>query len=1137
MRRRKALFSFLLFALLFASACSGGRKETNATDSKPGATSALLKEDLGNQDIAVPEGEKGIGSGNTDSSEGEVVGKGENLADKDGAGEVGTKAPLRKKNNITKTIMIYIVGSDLESMSGAASSDIIEMMDSGVDLSKTNVLIYTGGTSEWWIEAIPTNRNMVYELREDGFVPVKEQLDLNMGDSYTLESFLTYSKKNYPAEQFGLILWDHGGGPMFGYGVDEKANDLLEMSEIADALDDSGFVGEKKLEFLGFDACLMGAVETGWSVRDNAKYLIASQETEPGWGWDYSFLRELRYCADGADIGKEIIDSYMETGEAIFEIDPYYWSDLTLSCVDLTKIDALEDALDALYEEVAPDLGTGYFTKASRARTRTKTFGQFTTDTSYDLVDLGDMVTFLEADYAEEAEALQKALDEFVCYSKSNVADATGVSILYPYENRDYMSYFMDVYETFDFAPNYTEYLKTFTEMLKKPRSSAWSTMRSIQGTAVGQDASSLLTFQLTPEQAENYAYSQYVILKKVGEDEYVYAVDSNDTEIDDKGLISANYNNRIVFAVNNRTGEWSDTPLPMTQVQDGISKDRYTASAMLWAHSNVDTFSSFLASGEIQFILGETPEMYGIYPMSDEDNPFPAKNLLDYRDASILEVVTGARKPERDENGELQPYSRWSGNIGVYGTSLNVSDGFHFEYLDISGQDEYYYMFQVYDLQGNCTVSELFPLPAKGIADGKPVIMQESLMETERKDYANLIQGVTVKSAEAFGQESQITLSDKFEDFTFRLDGYTYELPMPLSHLRETGWMFYSWCDFDEVNLTPGDYVKAYMHKNGKTIQIEVYNPSGNNKKFKDCTVCRMSFAFPQDCELMLAQGTEADTISLDNVITLFGNPHSMTINEDGTQVTLRYNYGYSDSLFNDFICYEMSFSVETKQLESLIMMNYFNEETMAGKEDTEYLKGYAAPEKLGEDLLSYDVQLMGDVYSLPAPVSAFTANGWEVVLAQNVKAGKDLDKGVILKKDGVILECSVLNFAEYQTSAVDATIYKVVQRGNASGTLWDTRMVLPGDICLGMSEEVFLELVEKNPTIKEKISLYEYVSSYSGVVTHTYTYSESSNAGFQLKFLDGKLDEIMMYNRICEYRETNGGAVTKSLLKGSLK
>lgn len=388
--------------------------------------------------------------------------------------------------------------------------------------------------------------------------------------------------------------------------------------------------------------------------------------------------------------------------------------------------------------------------------------------------------------------------------------------------------------------------------------------------------------------------------------------------------------------------------------------------------------------------------------------------------------------------------------------------------------------MFQVYDLQGNCTVSELFPLPTKSIEGGKPVIKQESLMETERKDYANLMQGVTVKSAEAFGQESQITLSDKFEDFTFRLEGYTYELPMPLSYLRETGWIFYSWCNFDDVILTPGDYVKAYMHKNGKTIQIQVYNPSGNNKKFKDCTVCRMNFAFPQDGELMLAQGTEADTISLDNVITLFGNPHSMTINEDGTKVTLRYNYGYSDSLFNDFICYEMSFSVETKQLESLIMMNYFNEETMAGKE---------------------------------------------------------LDRGVILKKDGVILECSVFNFAEHQTSAVDATIYKVVQRGNSSGTLWDNRMILPGDICLGMSEEAFLELVEKNPTVKEDISLYEYVSSYSGVVTHTYTYSESSNAGFQLKFLDGKLDEIMIYNRICEYREANGDAVTKSLLKGSLK
>ncbi len=1127
MRMKKALFCFFLFTLVCTAACSEGKKETNVTDSEQSVTSALTKEDLITPEVTAPAGDKGIGS-----SEGDVVGKGDSLEikepDKEENEEGASKAPLRKKNNITRTIMVYIVGSDLESGSGAASKDILEMMDSGVDLSKNNVLVYTGGTNEWWLTAIPSSRNVVYELCEEGFVPVKEQMSLNMGDSYTLESFLKYGKKNYPADQFGLILWNHGGGPMLGYGVDEQTGDLLEMSEIAAALNDSGFKGKDKLEFLGFDACLMGSVETGWNVKDNAKYLIASQETEPSWGWNYEFLKELRYCADGAEIGKEIIDYYMEAGDEIFEENPYLWSDLTLSCMDLTKITALEEAIDALYEEVVPDLSTGYFTKASRARTKTKSFGQFSSGNSYDLADLGDMVTFLKKDYKEESADLQDALDDFVCYSQTNVKDATGVSIFYPYENRDCMSYWVELYEEFGFAPNYTEYISMFAEMLSKPRSSAWSSMRNIQSSAVKQEDSSLMTFQLTPEQQEDYAYSQYVILKKTGDDEYIFVVNSDDTTIDDAGLVSASYNNRVVYAVSNQTGEYSTLPIPMKQVKDGTSKDRYTSNAVLYGMSNVDAYFSKMEVGEIQFVLGETPEMYGIYLVTDEDNLFPAKNLLDYREFDVIDVGAGIRKPVRDENGELKPFDNWSGNSGVQGTSLVVSDGFRFEYQDVSGEDEYYYMFQVYDLQGNCTVSELFPLPTKEATDSKPVVKQESLMETEREDYENLIQGVTVKTAEAFGKETQIELSDKPDDFTFRLDGYTYELPMPLSYLTETGWIFYSWCDFGEINLTPGDYKKAYMHKNGKTLQIEVFNPSGKNEKFKDCIVGRLTFEFPTETELALAKDIVVNTISIDDVITSWGNPNNVAVTADGKSVDLEYNVGYSELLTTNYSNYKMRFSVETKQLESLVMANYKEEEDVSGKEDTEYLKDYEAPEELGEEVLSWNVQLLGDVYTLPAPVSAFTENGWEIVLAQNVKAGKELEQGIIMQKDGVVVAFSVFNFSEYQTNAANATVYKLSQRGDEIGTWHDLQLLLPGNISIGMTEEAFLKLLEKDELVMEAFSLYEY--EYGEKKYTTYEYADSMTANMEFEFVDGILDEITMYNKKCGYRNKSGEILTKS-------
>ena len=463
MYMRRIIFCFFLLVSAFFVGCSGEENETSVNDLQQDVVSNISKNETENREIDVSAAEK-----NPNANVGATVVIGEKLKDKEADSEDETAAPSRQKNDITRTIMIYMVGSDLESQYGSGTVDILEIMNSGIDLSKNNVLLYTGGTTEWWLSVIPSNRNVIYELGEDGFSLVDKQRALNMGDSDTLEKFLKYGKANYPAEQFGLILWDHGGGPMVGYGVDEKTGDCLDMSEIVEALDDSGFKGESKLEFLGFDACLMGAVETGWNIKDNAKYMIASQETEPGWGWNYAFLSELRYCEDGEDIGKEIIDYYIEAGEEFFDEDPYCWTDLTLSCVDLSKITELERAINELYGEIVPKLNSGYFAKVSRARNNTKAFGKFTASTSYDLVDLGDMVSFLTSDYGDETEALLQALDEFVCYSKTNVTDATGVSIFYPYDNRDCMSGWVKMYEEFDFAPNYAKYLQQFAKMLQK---------------------------------------------------------------------------------------------------------------------------------------------------------------------------------------------------------------------------------------------------------------------------------------------------------------------------------------------------------------------------------------------------------------------------------------------------------------------------------------------------------------------------------------------------------------------------------------------------------------------------------------------------------------------------------------------
>ena len=60
----------------------------------------------------------------------------------------------------------------------------------------------------------------------------------NMGISQTLSAFVDYCTENYPADHYGLILWNHGGGPLWGYGSDELfKNDSLLLEELRSAMD------------------------------------------------------------------------------------------------------------------------------------------------------------------------------------------------------------------------------------------------------------------------------------------------------------------------------------------------------------------------------------------------------------------------------------------------------------------------------------------------------------------------------------------------------------------------------------------------------------------------------------------------------------------------------------------------------------------------------------------------------------------------------------------------------------------------------------------------------------------------------------------------------------------------------------
>ena len=91
-----------------------------------------------------------------------------------------------------------------------------------------------------------------------------------MSNPETLKSFINFCVQYAPAEKYDLILWDHGGGPTYGFGMDEHelvssfwdSRSLMSFPQIMDALSDNDVTkGGGKFDFVDFDACLMSSVE------------------------------------------------------------------------------------------------------------------------------------------------------------------------------------------------------------------------------------------------------------------------------------------------------------------------------------------------------------------------------------------------------------------------------------------------------------------------------------------------------------------------------------------------------------------------------------------------------------------------------------------------------------------------------------------------------------------------------------------------------------------------------------------------------------------------------------------------------------------------------------------------------------
>ena len=205
-------------------------------------------------------------------------------------------APADKGKSFT--LLIYMVGSDLESLDGAASSDLKEIMAANPS-GGLRVLAQTGGATRWYTDGISSELIQRYEISGGQLKHLEDTDNQQMSDPACLHDFLAWGIETAPADRYGVILWNHGAGTILGYGFDEYYPDeSLSLADLYQAF--SGIPAH--FAFVGFDACLMGTLETAVTFSPYADYLIASEEYEPSTGWFYTDWVKQLNASPGIDI-------------------------------------------------------------------------------------------------------------------------------------------------------------------------------------------------------------------------------------------------------------------------------------------------------------------------------------------------------------------------------------------------------------------------------------------------------------------------------------------------------------------------------------------------------------------------------------------------------------------------------------------------------------------------------------------------------------------------------------------------------------------------------------------------------------------------------------------------------------------
>ncbi|MCQ2457312.1 MAG: clostripain-related cysteine peptidase [Clostridia bacterium] len=808
------------------------------------------------------------------------------------------------------TLMIYMTGSDLESLQGQAKKDIDEMLSSGYDPAKINILLYTGGCRRWKT-GFSSEENGLYLLSPAAgeAICLESRDKASMGDPDTLRDFLNYAYTAFPAGRYALILWNHGAGPLGGVCFDElSAWDSLSLPEIASALNGSPFGAENKLSFIGFDACLMACAEAASVCAPYAEYMIASEEPEPGSGWNYGFVGKLTGAESGDTAGTRIVDCFRESlGSAIEKGKP-----LTLAVFDLSMTDRLNRALDRLFSVMNNRFDLIGYSAISRGRDSMRSVAR-ATGTEYDLVDLRDMAGHY-AEYApdESAEVLS-VLEQMTPYSFSTVAGDHGLSTYYPYYNKQ--QYRQKSAEFFSISPcnAYSDYISTFSESWMTGRTGIWKGL-------MPYEEENGYALDLSPEQTDEFAYAQFTLAEdqSLREDEqYSFIYRTDDVTLDESGVLYAEWDKKALFCVNSAGELLAEGSLVFSTADDMILVPAELIRG--------DDYETVKAGGDIgdnylnawmrfRRESDDSLTLIDVLDMSAQSQQLMTQFEVDLSDWEQIAFPYLPVAPAYDDDGIMRPYSDWERTSWIIQSVIDINEDWRLCFSDrYMNSIDRIAVFTLYDVHGNAYGSEILHISNPNIITLSTE--NRELMSTDRLNISLTRIELHTQPENAYvlhfhvrnlsDEDIELRAADPVINGRYSLDIDRFDLflgDVPACEAadlsftvseHDMSWLPRISVDSLQFTLTDGESSATcalQMPDSGSTtVGTSAYNDS-------DAAVCRVSddvFFRIQSCEMLPDK---------ENLISFKG----ILVNESGLTYSLGYHFGYCNVHLNSCLLKE---------------------------------------------------------------------------------------------------------------------------------------------------------------------------------------------------------------------------------------